>query len=106
MKNSLKTETVRIFVDDKKYCKEIGKGNVRRGISLLCHDHNERKKNPEQIVMEKIDKAMVTIQELYPDHYRNHFHNLPAFIRVGLRKGDLDFSILDNGNEDKENKEV
>ena len=49
---------------------------------------------PEEKLMKHIDNFMVDLKQYYGENHYEHFLNFPAMVRLGLKKGYLDTSIL------------
>lgn len=100
-----KTVPVRIFVDQKKKLTNIGKGDLRRGITISIHDHKILNQYPDDKVMDDLDVFMTSLQRRRPDVHSNHLHNLPAFVRTCLKKDETDLSYFKDNVIDKKKEE-
>lgn len=89
-----KSKVARIPTKLYQKIEKRGDGDFKTGlikINSFC-EHFELK--PEQIIMDDVEQLMVHIQRYYPENHYNHFHNFPAFMRVFIKRGIPDFSIL------------
>ena len=79
--------------------KEIGDGNFNKGavkallVYKCAHEHNDHKAEKEIIMMD-LDQVMRHLKLLFPEIYKNHLSNLPAFVRNALDTEKINFNIL------------
>ena len=78
-----------------------GGGNFQHGLVAVNSIVEHVEERPEQIIMEDVDNIMIHLQQYYPENHYNHFHNFPAFMRIFLKRGIPDFSILSSKRPEK-----
>jgi len=74
--------------------KKIGKGDWKNGLSCSVNAWKIMNENPEIKIMNDVDVLMADIRLYYPENHYNHFDNFPAVMRMFLKKGYPDFSIM------------
>lgn len=79
--------------------KEIGRGNHKVGLEKVLNVYEIITQQPEEKMMKHIDNFMVDLKQYYDENHYDHFTNFPAMVRLGLKKGYLDPSILKSGPE-------
>ena len=89
---------------DKDLCK-IGDGNWKKGMYESVEAWKIMHKNPEMKIMHDVDVLMSDLRLHYGDNHYNHFDNFPAVMRLFLKNGIPDFSIMTSKRFEKSLKE-
>jgi hypothetical protein len=87
-----KSVTIRVTKRTKIRLQQMGK-TPQKGIEHLFRIHDQVKQSPEDLVMKRLEEFMGMLETYYPKEVSDRFSCLPAFIRVGLKRG-FDTKIL------------
>jgi len=88
-----KTTTIRVCTGQKLRLEGMG-NTPQQGLNRLLAYYDQLEANPEDLLMWHIEQFMHLLKGYYPGETYERFSCLPAFIRVGLKRGYLDPSFL------------
>ena len=81
--------------------KYIGKGDWKRGLIETLSIYKLFASKPENIIMKDVDSLMSHLKQYYDGNHFDHFDNFPAVMRMFLKTGNPDFSIMTSKKVDK-----
>ncbi len=88
------SKTYRIKNNTMEDLKKIGDGDWKRGMYVSVEAWKILHKNPEEKIMHDVNVLMTDLRLYYGDNHFDHFDNFPAVVRMFLKKGYPDFSIM------------
>lgn len=89
---------------DKDFA-NIGDGDWKQGMYVSVEAWKILHKNPEEKIMHDVDVLMTDLRLHYGDNHFDHFDNFPAVMRLFLKSGYPDFSIMTGKRFEKPLKE-
>jgi len=90
----ISSKVIRVNKIQIKKLEEIGRGDHKIGLAKVLNVYEAITQQPEEKLMKHIDNFMVDLRQYYGENHYEHFLNFPAMVRLGLRQGYLDTSIL------------
>lgn len=103
-KKGEKSVVIRVPIKLHQKIKIRGNGSFSIGLIKTETICEQIEREPSEILMEDVSHLMDDLRRYYSDNHYGHFDNFPAFIRMFLKHGNPDFSIMDKKRTDGKEK--